>query len=215
MRQFHGSSSTRDHYNTLSVPQNANKNQIKSSFYKLSKLYHPDVTADPGAKEKFQKVSEAYAVLGDDRRRRAYDRQLEASGSGLHRHPAPASAYPGYGTNTTGHWGHGHDPGARRRPGATHAWQRHNAPGTGPYWKGQPKSSPYTHPKAGPEFHQDPFNSPHVRKATGHNSNLSRHQHRFSAADRMNHVSSFWRAVQIIGVVMFVATIGGGLSASA
>ncbi|KAI0791593.1 DnaJ domain-containing protein [Irpex lacteus] len=208
-RHFHGSSSTRDHYDTLSIPHDATKSQIKSSFYKLSKLYHPDVTTDPGAKEKFQRVSEAYATLGDDRKRRAYDRSLTSGGSGLHRHAAPSSAYPGT------HWAHGHDPGVRRKPGATHAWQKHNAPGTGPYWKGQPRSSPYTHPRASPEFHQDPFESPHVRRATGHNTNNARYRHGLSAADKMNHVSSFWRAVQIIGVVMFVATVGGGFSASA
>ncbi|KAI0701866.1 DnaJ domain-containing protein [Cytidiella melzeri] len=202
-RRLHTSSSNSNHYATLSIPHNASKNEIKSSFYQLSKQYHPDMTQDPRAKEQFQKVSEAYAILGNERKRRAYDRSLTASSSGHHRHPAPASA----------HWAHGYDPSVRRRPGATHAWSQHNASGTGPYWKGQPRSSPYTHPQAEPGHHQDPFNSPYVRRATGHNS--TKEPLGPSDEDKLKRVSSFWRAMQVIGVVMFVATFGRGLSASA
>lgn len=141
-------------------------------------------------------------------RRRAYDRSLKDAGH--QRTAASPSAYPG---THAGHWEYE----ARRRPGATHAWGQSHPPGSrygqhGPYWHGDPRASPFTHPKATPEHHQDPFGSPHVRRATGHNP--FRH-HGSTEADRMNHVSSFWRAVQVIGVVMIVATVGGGLRASA
>ncbi|KAI0342560.1 DnaJ-domain-containing protein [Trametopsis cervina] len=210
-RHLHSSSSRRSHYDTLSIPKHASRSQVKSSFYKLSKIYHPDVTKDPGAKDKFQKVSEAYAVLGDERKRRAYDRTLVSADTGRHRHPTPASAYPG--APSSSHWAYGHEHGPRKRPGATHAWNRHDAPGRGPYWQGYPRSSPYTHPQAAPERHQDPFNSLHVRRATGHNP--SKDPLGPSEADTMNRVSSLWRAVQVIGIVMFVATVGGGFRASA
>ncbi|KAI0349266.1 DnaJ-domain-containing protein [Trametes cingulata] len=69
-------STLRGHYQTLDIPKNATRNQIKASLYKLSKKYHPDVNDDPNAKEKFQAVSEAYGILGDERKQRAYDRSL-------------------------------------------------------------------------------------------------------------------------------------------
>jgi hypothetical protein len=140
--------------------------------------------------------------------RRAYDRSLIAEGPSR---SAPTSAYSH--THAAGHWAHEHDSGPWRRPGATHAWQKHHAPGAGPYWRGHPRSSPYTHPQAGPEYHRDPFSSPNVRRATGHNAPRSSRTH--SETDRLNHVSSFWRAVQMVGIVILVVTVGGGFSANA
>ncbi|CAO1634730.1 unnamed protein product [Sympodiomycopsis kandeliae] len=82
-RQFHTSPSNRDHYQTLQVERSASMKDIKNSFYALSKKYHPDVNRnDEGAKKKFQDVSEAWSILGDEKNKREYDRQLRYGSMG-------------------------------------------------------------------------------------------------------------------------------------
>lgn len=61
---------SQDHYKTLGVSRSASSKEIKAQFYQLSKRYHPDVNRDDeGAKKKFQEVSEAWGVLGNERGR--------------------------------------------------------------------------------------------------------------------------------------------------
>lgn len=62
-------------YRILQVPTNASQNEIKRQYYKLAKEYHPDKCSDSKAKEQFQKIGEAYQVLGDIERRRRYDKE--------------------------------------------------------------------------------------------------------------------------------------------
>ena len=64
-----------DYYKLLGLPKNANDKQIKKAFKKAAIKYHPDKNQDDpeGAKEKFQKVANAYEVLGDADKRRTYD----------------------------------------------------------------------------------------------------------------------------------------------
>ncbi|GAB66833.1 DnaJ protein [Plasmodium cynomolgi strain B] len=62
-------------YKILQVPTNASQNEIKRQYYKLAKEYHPDKCSDSKAKEQFQKIGEAYQVLGDVERRRRYDKE--------------------------------------------------------------------------------------------------------------------------------------------
>ena len=64
----------RDYYEVLGVSKGASDSEIKSSYRKLAKKYHPDM--NPGDKEaeaKFKEASEAYAVLSDADKRRQYD----------------------------------------------------------------------------------------------------------------------------------------------
>jgi molecular chaperone DnaJ len=65
--------SKRDYYEVLGVQKNASKEDIKSAYRKLALQYHPDRNKEPGAEEKFKELSEAYAVLSDDEKRKRYD----------------------------------------------------------------------------------------------------------------------------------------------
>ncbi len=63
----------RDYYEVLGVSKTATQAEIKSAFRKLAKKYHPDVSKEPDAAEKFKEAQEAYAVLSDENKRKQYD----------------------------------------------------------------------------------------------------------------------------------------------
>ncbi|MCD6037850.1 MAG: dnaJ2 [Nitrososphaeraceae archaeon] len=67
------SGNKRDYYEVLGIQRSANKEDIKNSYRKLALQYHPDRNKSPGAEEKFKEISEAYAVLSDDEKRKRYD----------------------------------------------------------------------------------------------------------------------------------------------
>lgn len=73
----------KDYYQILGVEKGASKDEIKKAFRKLASQYHPDKkTGDEG---KFKEVSEAYAVLGDEKKRAEYDnygRSFNGNGGG-------------------------------------------------------------------------------------------------------------------------------------
>ncbi len=64
----------RDYYEVLGVPRTATPEDIKSAFRKLARQYHPDVSQEPNAEERFKEINEAYAVLSEPDKRAAYDR---------------------------------------------------------------------------------------------------------------------------------------------
>ena len=72
----------RDYYEVLGVSKDASEAEIKSAFRKLAKKYHPDVSKEPDAAEKFKEAQEAYAVLSDETKRRQYDQFGHAAFSG-------------------------------------------------------------------------------------------------------------------------------------
>ena len=63
----------RDYYEVLGIEKSASKAEIKKSYRRLAKKYHPDVNKAADAEEKFKEVQEAYEVLSDDQKRSAYD----------------------------------------------------------------------------------------------------------------------------------------------
>jgi len=63
----------RDYYEVLGVSQDASQDEIKKAYRKLAKKYHPDQSDEPDAEGKFKEISEAYAVLSDEEKRRTYD----------------------------------------------------------------------------------------------------------------------------------------------
>lgn len=67
-------------YEVLGVDKNADKNEIKKTYRKKAKQYHPDL--NPGneeAAEKFKELSQAYEILADDEKRKMYDTYGEAA----------------------------------------------------------------------------------------------------------------------------------------
>lgn len=88
-------------YEILGVPPNSSKQEIKSQFYRLSMLYHPDRATVPAPaqpprdadsaswrQEKFVQINDAYQILSDDAKRREYDRENGFIG-GVERRGAP------------------------------------------------------------------------------------------------------------------------------
>jgi curved DNA-binding protein len=63
----------KDYYSTLDVPREATAEEIKRSYRKLARKYHPDVSKEPDAEAKFKELGEAYEVLRDPEKRTAYD----------------------------------------------------------------------------------------------------------------------------------------------
>ncbi|MEV8099056.1 DnaJ C-terminal domain-containing protein [Kitasatospora sp. NPDC085879] len=62
-----------DYYDILGVPRDADPKRLKRAFRDLARRYHPDLSTEPGAQDRFKEVAEAYGVLSDPERRAEYD----------------------------------------------------------------------------------------------------------------------------------------------
>lgn len=69
-------------YDVLGVPKGASAKDIKAAYRRLAKKYHPDQRPDdPRAKERFAEIGQAYEILGDEEKRRAFDNgEIDAAG---------------------------------------------------------------------------------------------------------------------------------------
>ncbi len=74
--------SKRDYYDVLGVSKDASKAEIKKAFRKLARKYHPDVSKEENAEEKFKEINEAYETLYDDQKRAQYDQFGHAGAQG-------------------------------------------------------------------------------------------------------------------------------------
>jgi len=86
----------KDYYDILGVKPDASEAEIKTAYRRLARKYHPDVSKEKGAEERFKSINEAHEALRDPGRRASYD-QLRARGfrSGQEYQPGPGQ--PGYG----------------------------------------------------------------------------------------------------------------------
>ncbi len=74
---------SRDYYEVLGVGRSASQEEIKKSYRKLARTYHPDVNGSPDAEERFKEVNAAYEVLSNPEKRAMYDRFGTDAPSGL------------------------------------------------------------------------------------------------------------------------------------
>ena len=89
----------KDYYKTLGVAKGASADEIKKSYRKLARKYHPDANeGDARAEARFKEISEAYTVLSDEKRRKEYDEARSLFGSGGPRMPGSGgtSGYGGF-----------------------------------------------------------------------------------------------------------------------
>ena len=107
----------KDYYKILDVPRTVSADELKKSYRKLARLYHPDVAKDKKkAEEKFKEINEAYEVLSDAEKRKKYDELGANWKSGAEFRPPP---------------GHGGFPGGQTFRGGSPGAQEFEFDGTG------------------------------------------------------------------------------------
>ena len=63
----------KDYYEVMGVPRGATQDEIKRAYRKLARKFHPDVSKEKNAEDRFKELQEAYEVLKDPEKRVAYD----------------------------------------------------------------------------------------------------------------------------------------------
>ena len=72
---------TRNPYDMLGVAKTATAGEIKTAFRRLAKKFHPDQSKEPRAKERFAEANQAYEIIGDEKKKAAFDRgEIDADG---------------------------------------------------------------------------------------------------------------------------------------
>ena len=90
----------KDYYSTLGVAKDANKDEIKKAFRKLSREFHPDLNPNnKEAEEKFKKINEAYSTLSNNKKRHEYDMYSSADRNVNYGRPTFEDMFEGFGIN--------------------------------------------------------------------------------------------------------------------
>lgn len=99
----------KDYYAILEVDKDASTDEIRKAFQQKARKLHPDVNKEPDAEERFKEVSEAYAVLSDESKRRRYDAMRSGSpfggSAGGYTSPAGTASGEGYYSGDPFEWG--------------------------------------------------------------------------------------------------------------
>src|ERR1700760_4420354 len=101
----------KDYYAVMGLARGASDDDIKKAYRRLARKYHPDVSKEADAEEKFKDVAEAYQTLKDPEKRAAYD-QLGQRPAGEEFQPPPdwRQHWQGGGAGGTGGAGAGFGP---------------------------------------------------------------------------------------------------------
>ncbi|RPB06826.1 DnaJ-domain-containing protein [Morchella conica CCBAS932] len=137
---YHSETEGNTHYETLDLPSNSTRAEIKKRYFELSKAHHPDRNrSDPLASNRFIKISTAYAVLGHEKHRAKYDFELARKHGS--RPVGPVGGRPASGLSKRRGQFHGPPPSFFRNGGwsrfkgkSAHAGQERpdSSPGSGP-----------------------------------------------------------------------------------
>ncbi len=89
----------KDYYKIMGLTRDSNADAIKRAYRKLARKYHPDVSKEPQAEERFKELGEAYEVLRDPQKRAAYDHLGSTWQPGQEFTPPPDWQTEGFGFN--------------------------------------------------------------------------------------------------------------------
>lgn len=78
----------KDYYKTMGIKRDASEKDIKTAYRRLARKYHPDISKEANAEEKFKEVGEAYEVLKDPEKRKLYDQYGDAKGPQFQQAPS-------------------------------------------------------------------------------------------------------------------------------
>ncbi|WWC85560.1 uncharacterized protein L201_000424 [Kwoniella dendrophila CBS 6074] len=205
------------HYDALKLSKNSTKQQIKAKFYELSKQYHPD--AKGGDTAKFHEINDAYAVLGDDTKRRQYDLSLSPASQSTH-HTRHGQGH-GYGYGSHGHSSFSpRDPYLHRAAQGPHrAWNNNSSTSTNSNHPRTENYNPFGR-KTPPNFQYEyeyNFNYNPNSRTTNNTSSSATAKRKKQQEDEealANSGGGIWKFLVTVSLIFVVISLGGGLTAN-